>query len=46
MIFSNRKRIILDRGPSWPDYHAAEPFVIRYYPLFRSRPKWFPNNLL
>ena len=46
MICSNRKRIILDRGPSWPDYQAAEPFVIRYYPLFRRRPTWFPFNIL
>ena len=45
-MFANRKRIILDRGPSWPDYQAAEPFVIRYYPLFRHRPKWFPFNIL
>ncbi len=35
----------MDRGPSWPDHQAAEPFVIRYYPLFRSRPKWFPFNI-
>ena len=45
-MFANRKRIILDRGPSWPDYQAAEPFVIRYYPLLRSRPSWFPFNIL
>ena len=45
-MFANRKRIILDRGPSWPDYSSAEPFVIRYYPLFRTRPKWFPFNIL
>ena len=32
-MFDNRKRVILDRGPSWPDYQSAEPFVIRYYPL-------------
>ena len=44
-MFANRKRIILDRGPSWPNYQAAEPFVIRYYPLFRRRPKWFPFNI-
>ena len=25
MLFKNRKRIILDRGPSWPDYDKAEP---------------------
>ena len=45
-MFANRKRVILDRGPSWPDYKAAEAFVIRYYPLFRRRPKWFPFNIL
>ena len=45
-MFGNRKRIILDRGPSWPDFQDAEPFVIRYYPLFRKRPSWFPFNIL
>ena len=42
----SRKKILLDRGPSWPDYHKAEPFMIRYYLLFRKRPKWFPFNIL
>ena len=37
MLFKNRKRIILDRGPSWPDYDKAEAFVVRYYLLFRKR---------
>ena len=46
MFFKNRKRIILDRGPSWPDYDKAEPFMVRYYLLFRKRPKWFPFNIL
>ena len=46
MIFRNRKRVILDRGPSWPNYAFAEPFVIRYYPFFRKRPSWFPFNIL
>jgi len=46
MLFKNRKRIILDRGPSWPDYDKAEPFIVRYYLLFRHRPKWFPFNIL
>ena len=35
----------MDRGPSWPDYNMAEPFMIRYYLLFRKRPKWFPFNI-
>jgi len=46
MLFKNRERIILDRGPSWPDYDKAEPFIVRYYLLFRNRPKWFPFNIL
>ena len=44
MLF-NRKKIILDKGPSWPDYRTAEPFVIRYYLFLRRRPKWFPFNI-
>ena len=36
MFFKDRK-VIMDRGPSWPDYDKAEPFMIRYYPLFRKR---------
>ena len=46
MFFKNRKQVILDRGPSWPDYDKAEPFMVRYYLLFRKRPKWFPFNIL
>ena len=45
-MFESRKRLLLDRGPSWPDYDKAEPFMIRYYLLFRKRPKWFPYNIL
>ncbi len=45
ILFKNRKRIILDRGPNWPDYDKAEAFVVRYYLLFRKRPKWFPFNI-
>ncbi len=45
-MFKSRKRLLLDRGPSWPDYDKAEPFMIRYYLLFRKRPKWFPFNIL
>ena len=37
-MFESRKRIVMDRGPSWPDYDKAEPFMIRYYPLFRKDP--------
>ena len=33
-MFANRKRVILDRGPSWPDYQAAEPFVNTLLSLF------------
>ena len=44
-MFADRKRIILDSGPSWPDYKSAEPFVVRYYPFFRRRPNWFPLNI-
>ena len=36
----------MDRGPSWPAYDKAEPFMIRYYLLFRKRPRWFPFNIL
>ena len=46
MMFKSRKRLLLDRGPSWPDYDKAKPFMIRYYLLFRKRPKWFPFNIL
>ena len=46
MMFESRKRLLMDRGPSWPDYDKAEPFMIRYYLLFRKRPKWFPFNIL
>ena len=45
-MFEIRKKLLLDRGPSWPDYDKAEPFMIRYYLLFRKRPKWFPFNIL
>ena len=44
-MFESRKRLLLDRGPSWPDYDKAKPFMIRYYLLFRKRPKWFPFNI-
>ncbi len=44
-MFENRKKLFLDRGPSWPDFHKAKPFMIRYYLLFRKRPRWFPFNI-
>ena len=44
-MFESRKKLLLDRGPSWPDYHKAKPFMVRYYLLFRKRPKWFPFNI-
>ena len=44
-MFANRKRVILDRGPSCPNYQTAKPFVIGYYPLIRRKPKWFPFNV-
>ena len=44
-MFKNRKKLLLDRGPSWPDYDKAEPFMVRYYLLFKKRPRWFPFNI-
>ena len=41
-----RKKIVLDRGPSHPEFHKAKPWMERYYLLFRRRPKWFPFNIL
>ena len=41
-----RKKIVLDRGPSHPNYKEAKPWMNRYYLLFRNRPKWFPFNIL
>jgi len=46
IMFGIRKKLLLDRGPSWPDFDKAEPFMVRYYLLFRRRPKWFPFNIL
>ena len=44
-MLSIQKKLVLDRGPSWPDYNKAKPFMVRYYLLFRRRPKWFPFNI-
>ena len=41
-----RKKVVLDRGPSHPEFHKAKPWMERYYLLFRKRPKWFPFNIL
>ena len=41
-----RKKIVLDRGPSHPEFSKAKPWMNRYYLLFRNRPKWFPFNIL
>ena len=41
-----KKRTVLDRGESHPEYHKAKPWMNRYYVLFRNRPKWFPFNIL
>ena len=40
-----RKRTLMDRGPSHPEWHLAKPWTDRYYPLFRHRPRWFPFNV-
>ena len=40
-----RKKIILDRGPSHPEYQKAKPWMMRYYLFLRKRPKWFPFNI-
>ena len=41
-----RKKLLLDRGQSHPEFHKAKPLMNRYYLLFRNRPKWFPFNIL
>ena len=41
-----RMKIVMDRGPSHPEYYKAKPWTARYYLLFRKRPKWFPFNIL
>ena len=41
-----RKKIILDRGLSHPEFDKAKPWLERYYILFKKRPKWFPFNIL
>ena len=41
-----KKRTVLDRGVSHPEYNKAKPWMNRYYLLFRKRPKWFPFNII
>ena len=41
-----RMKIVMDRGPSHPEYYKAKPWTARYYLLFRKRPRWFPFNIL
>ena len=41
-----RKKTVLDRGPSHPEFDKAKPWLERYYLLFRHRPRWFPFNIL
>jgi len=41
-----RKKIVLDRGPSHPNFKNAKPWMNRFYLIFRNRPKWFPFNIL
>ena len=41
-----RKKVVLDRGPSHPNFKEAKPWMNRYYVLMRYRPKWFPFNIL
>tara|TARA_B100000686_G_C16770706_1_gene964964 strand:- start:251 stop:679 length:429 start_codon:yes stop_codon:yes gene_type:complete len=40
-----RKRVLLDRGASHPKFNDAKPWMLRYYLLFKKRPKWFPFNI-
>jgi hypothetical protein len=41
-----RKKVVLDRGKSHPNFAKAKPWMNRYYLLFRYRPKWFPFNIM
>jgi hypothetical protein len=41
-----RKKVVMDRGPSHPEYCLAKPWTARYYLLFKKRPRWFPFNIL
>jgi len=41
-----RKKKVLDRGPSHPNFESAKPWMNRFYLIFKNRPKWFPFNIL
>ena len=41
-----RKKLVLDRGRSHPQFNEAKPWMNRYYVLIRHRPRWFPFNIL
>ena len=41
-----RKKTVLDRGPSHPQFNKAKPWMERYYLLFRKRPSLFPFNII
>ena len=41
-----RKKLLLDRGQSHPEYYKAKLWMNRYYLLFKKRPRWFPFNIL
>jgi len=43
---AGRKKIVLDRGLSHPNFKEAKPWMNRFYLIFRNRPKWFPFNIL
>ena len=41
-----RKKIVLDRGPSHPEFDTRQNLGWRdIMLLFRKRPKWFPFNI-
>ena len=41
-----RKKVVLDRGLSHPNFKQAKAWMNRYYVLIRHRPRWFPFNIL
>ena len=40
-----RMSVIMDRGPSHPEFISAKPWVERYFLLFKKRPMWFPFDV-